>query len=334
VALRENEQKTLKVLGENDGKASIDQIVDLANLAHAAVMRAALSLSEKGLVKINEEKKTYVKLTAEGESYAKLGMPERRLLEALLALGGEASLEETAKAANVEKKLLPIALGWLHRKNWAKLDRKTGKMKALVKKAPLLGNDEKLLSLLHKDKILSIESLDAELQSVVGTLKKRKLVEVEEKTVRWLELTEDGWKLIRRGIEVVEEVSQLTPELIISGRWRKVKLRKFNVVAPGPTVYPGKLHPLRQLLEWVREVFLEMGFTEIRGPIVETAFWNFDALFQPQDHPARRCMIPFIWLIQKLANFQGAILPKKWPKPMKTDGSLVLGAGDTNGALK
>ena len=287
MALRENEQKTLKVLGEKDGKASIDQIVDLANLAHAAVMRAALSLSERGLVKINEEKKMYVKLTAEGESYAKLGMPERRLLEALLALGGEASLEETAKAANIEKKLLPIALGWLHRKNWAKLDRKTGKLKALVKKAPPLGNDEKLLSLLHKDKILSIESLDAELQSVVGTLKKRKLVQVEEKTVRWLELTEDGWKLIRRGIEVVEEVSQLTPELIISGRWRKVKLRKFNVVAPGPTVYPGKPHPLRQLLEWVREVFLEMGFTEIRGPIVETAFWNFDALFQPQDHPAR-----------------------------------------------
>ena len=30
-----------------------------------------------------------------------------------------------------------------------------------------------------------------------------------------------------------------------------------------------------------------MGFTEIRGEMVETAFWNFDALFQPQDHPAR-----------------------------------------------
>ena len=287
MALRENEQKTLKVLGESGGKASVDQIVNLAGLAHAAVMRAALSLSEKGLVKISEEKKVYVKATREGESYANLGMPERRLLKALLSLGGEASLEETAKKANIDKKLLPIALGWLHRKKWAKLDKETGKLKALVKKAPSLGHDERLLSVLSARKTLEIESLNAELRSAVDTLKKRKLVEIEEKTIRWLELTEAGWKLVRRGIKVVEEISQLTPELIVSGKWRKVKLRKFNVVAPGPPIYPGKLHPLRQLLEWVREIFLEMGFTEIRGPIIETAFWNFDALFQPQDHPAR-----------------------------------------------
>src|SRR2546425_12727981 len=30
-----------------------------------------------------------------------------------------------------------------------------------------------------------------------------------------------------------------------------------------------------------------MGFTEIQGDFVLSAFWNFDALFQPQDHPAR-----------------------------------------------
>jgi len=150
-----------------------------------------------------------------------------------------------------------------------------------------LGHDERLLSILSARKTLEIESLNAELRSAVDTLKKRKLVEIEEKTVRWLELTEAGWKLVRRGIEVVEEVSQLTPELIVSGKWRKIKLRKFNVVAPGPPLYPGKIHPLQQIIQLVREVFLEMGFTEIRGPIVETAFWNFDALFQPQDHPAR-----------------------------------------------
>ncbi|RLI20646.1 phenylalanine--tRNA ligase subunit alpha [Candidatus Bathyarchaeota archaeon] len=287
MTLRENELKTLKVLGESGGKASIGQIVSMADLAHAAVMRAALSLSEKNLAKIGEEKKTYLKLTAEGEHYTKLGMPERRLLKALLALGGEASLKEVAEKSSIDEKLLPIALGWLHKKNWAKLDRKAGRLKALVKKAPPLGHDEKLLSLLSEEKTVNVENLPVELRNVVSTLKKRKLIEVEEKTTRWLELTENGWKLVRRGIKVVKEVSQLTPELIVSGKWRKVKLRKFNVVAPGPPIYPGKLHPLRQLLEWVREVFLEMGFTEIRGPIVETAFWNFDALFQPQDHPAR-----------------------------------------------
>jgi phenylalanyl-tRNA synthetase alpha chain len=41
------------------------------------------------------------------------------------------------------------------------------------------------------------------------------------------------------------------------------------------------------LIEEIREIFLELGFEEIKGNLVESAFWNFDALFQPQDHPAR-----------------------------------------------
>jgi phenylalanyl-tRNA synthetase alpha chain len=36
-----------------------------------------------------------------------------------------------------------------------------------------------------------------------------------------------------------------------------------------------------------------MGFTEIKGDIVQSSFWNFDALFQPQDHPAREMQDTF-----------------------------------------
>jgi phenylalanyl-tRNA synthetase alpha chain len=64
------------------------------------------------------------------------------------------------------------------------------------------------------------------------------------------------------------------------------------------------MHPLQQIIKRAREIFLEMGFTEIRGPLVETAFWNFDALFQPQDHPAREMMDTFY-----LANPQTGRLP-------------------------
>ena len=285
--LRENEQKTIAALRELGGKATVDQIVTSTGLAHAAVMRAALSLSTNGLVKISEKRQPFAKITREGIDYAEQGLPERRLLNALLKLGGEADVNKVAKKVKLDRKLLSIALGWLHRKGWAKLDKKTGFLKALSKKAPPLGEDEKLLAMLKEKKKLDIEDLDPKLKETVYTLKGRKLIEVEEKAVRWLELTEAGWKLARRKFKVVKEVSQLTPELIVSGKWREVKLRKFNVVAPGPLVYPGKLHPVQQVIQLVREIFLEMGFTEIRGPIVETAFWNFDALFQPQDHPAR-----------------------------------------------
>ena len=36
-----------------------------------------------------------------------------------------------------------------------------------------------------------------------------------------------------------------------------------------------------------------MGFKEISGEIVQSSFWNFDVLFQPQDHPAREMQDTF-----------------------------------------
>src|SRR5262249_27561182 len=49
----------------------------------------------------------------------------------------------------------------------------------------------------------------------------------------------------------------------------------------------AKAHPLRKIIEQTRTAYLEMGFTEVVSPMIESSFWNFDALFQPQDHPAR-----------------------------------------------
>ena len=302
--LRENEQKTLLALERLRGRGPVDQIVKISDLAHAAVMRAALSLTTKKLVRTHERKQTVIALTKEGSYHAKKGLPERRLINSLIRLGGEASVDDIVDDAGLEKKFLTIALGWLSRKGWTTIKKKERVLKSLKK--PLTGNDEKLLSLLAEKGPLTVEDLSQELQKAVSLLKKRRLVEISKKTLRELELTDAGWNLVKKGIEIVEEVSQLTPELIQTGRWRKAKLRRFDVTAPGPIIYPGKIHPAQQIIQRVREIFLEMGFTEIRGPIVETAFWNFDALFQPQDHPAREMMDTFY-----LAQPRKGKLPEK-----------------------
>ena len=44
---------------------------------------------------------------------------------------------------------------------------------------------------------------------------------------------------------------------------------------------------MQALIERIRSVFLEMGFSEIEGDYVQSAGWNMDALFIPQSHPAR-----------------------------------------------
>ena len=300
--LRENERKTLLVLEKLKKKASVDLIIKTSGLAHAAVMRAALSLTKNKLISTYERTYSFISLTEEGKYYSSVSLPEGRLLNSLCKLGGEANINEVVKEANLEKKIIPIALGWLTRKGWAQINQ--GKLSCL--KTPPPGKDEEVINLLIKKSSLLLEKLDKRLQQSILILKTRKLIEVEEKTERYLELTDYGWKIVKKGVETIGEVSQLTPEIIRSGMWKKVKIRRFDVTAPGPLTYPGKIHPVQQIIQQIKEIFREMGFTEIRGNIVETAFWNFDALFQPQDHPARDVVDTFY-----LANPKKGKLPEK-----------------------
>lgn len=300
VSLRFNERKTMRALQELGGKASIEMIAQKSRLANAAVMRAALTLSIENLVSLNTQKYTVVSLTEEGENYAEVGVPERRLTRTLIKLGGEADVEEVIREAKLEANLVPIALGWLKKKGWGMI--KGQKCLLRVNVEPPIGNDERLLSLISERESIVAEQLSQELKDAVDVLRKRKLVKLEEKAYRELELTVKGWETVRGGLEIFEEVTQLTPELILTKRWKTVKLTKFDVATPGPSAPMGKMHPLQQIVKRAREIFLEMGFTEIRGPLVETAFWNFDALFQPQDHPAREMMDTFYLANPKLGR--------------------------------
>jgi len=285
VELRENEQKTLQTLRKLSGTASIGQIVETSGLAHTAVMRAVLTLSEKKLVTIQEQKQRVITLTAEGEHHAEAGLPERRLIKSLTKLGGKAPILEAASHASLEKEFLPIALGWLQRKGWATVKEKGKVLEAVGQ--PLEGSDEALLSLLHQKGSLIGDELKGDMQAAVSILKGRKLLEIREKTKRIIQLTQAGQKLVEKGLQIVEEVSQLTPELIVSGKWRQVKLRKYNIAAPVVATWPGKKHPYARFLDQLKEKLVALGFREMTGPMVELCFFNFDALYTPQDHPAR-----------------------------------------------
>ncbi|MEM3696412.1 MAG: phenylalanine--tRNA ligase subunit alpha [Candidatus Bathyarchaeia archaeon] len=285
VKLREQEYKLLLSLKKLDGKASIEQIMAKSGLSDAAVMRAALALQERKLLKIHEEKQTIVKLNEEGKFHAKKGLPERRLTNALEELGKKAPIEKVVEKANLERHFIPIALGWIQKKHWAVLDTKANTLQMLEK--PKEGDDERLLKILDRKGQEVIENLSPELQKTIQILKRRKLLETEEKAKRIIVLEEAGWKAVKKGVKVAAEITQLTPELIISGKWRKIKLQKYNIEAPVAKTWPGKKHPYLQFLDEVKEKLVTLGFKEMTGPTVETSFFNFDALYTPQDHPAR-----------------------------------------------
>jgi phenylalanyl-tRNA synthetase alpha chain len=299
VELRETEKSILTTLVDHDGIANVDQICTASSLSHSAVERAARKLEKEKLLRVRKIRQTIVALNREGEDYARGGLPERRLLNSLIKLGGNAAFSAAIASAKLETHLAPIALGWLLRKRWAKFDESQKTLWCEHLEEPEMGHDEQVLKQLREEKKVTAEKLRSEEKQAVEILRRRKLLELKEKTLRILELSQKGRDMVNRGLQIDEGISQLTPELIVTGKWRKIKLRTFNVKAPGSPRFPGKIHPLQQIIQRAREIFLEMGFAEIRGPLVETAFWNFDALFQPQDHPAREMADTFYLSIPK-----------------------------------
>jgi phenylalanyl-tRNA synthetase alpha chain len=310
------EKKTLLALKELGGKAGLSEICMHASLDQATVMRAALTLSERGLTEMREKKFLKAAILPEGQEYVRDGLPERRMLAALASCGS-GTIDEIAARASLNEEQKNIALTWIKRRGWAEFLKQEDRTllaitekggSALSQKNP----DETLLELLNTREC-EVDELPDETKEHLRTLAERKLVQIYDETQRELKLTDLGNQILERGIELVEEVSELSHELLKSGRWREVKFRRYDVVAPGAPIYPGKTHPQQQVIDELKEILLEMGFVEIRGRIVESEFWNFDALFQAQDHPAReihdslslskpaRAELPPLTLVKKVA---------------------------------
>jgi len=284
--LRETEAKLLESLGRLKGRATVEQVTRESGLSLSASMRAGLSLQDQKLLRILERRRTIIRLTEEGISYAQMNVPERRLVEAALETGEE-EIDELSKKVRVSKEMVPIALGWIRRKDWGEIAKRGGQLVLTVTRRPDETSDELLLKAIYEKKQLEAEDVSSTLKEAVAILRGRNLIELHEKIERDLELTDAGHILVRNGVPFTKETTALTSDLILSGKWRDVKLREYDVSASPPELYPGKKHVFVEFMDEAKRVLTAMGFEEYEGPFVETEFWNFDALFQAQDHPAR-----------------------------------------------
>ena len=132
-----------------------------------------------------------------------------------------------------------------------------------------------------------LNSLNEEEKFVLGNLRKRKrIIKVELAKIISVELTDIGKKLSKENIEdgLIEKIS---PSLIKTGSWKGKKFRRFDVKINVPQVFAGRKQHYRKFLDEIRQKFTALGFKEMTGPIVETDFWDMDALFMPQFHAAR-----------------------------------------------
>ncbi len=271
----------IKILSALKKKSSPAEIAEKTNLETDAVLRASSWLATKGLVKIEEKITEGISLTDIGTGFALTGLPERIILN-VIEKEGKKELEISEIQKTLPKDVVSIGLGWLRKKNLAKLEG--GKINILSTEET---DDEKLLRILKTEKTLNSKKLTPEQKKGLEPLKTRQdILLISEKKEITIIPTDEGIR-IGESAGIEETVSQLTPELLTSKNWKNVKFREYDVNVYVSPEKPAKRHSLQKLIDEIREIFLETGFEEISGDFVESAFWNFDALFVAQDHPAR-----------------------------------------------
>lgn len=266
---------------------SLEEIKKKTGLDETSVVRALKFLESKKIVTITVEKKNVIDIGVNGAYYKKNYLPERRLL-IHIEKNQRCTIEEAQKRSGLSENEFKAALGALKRK--ALIEIKNGRLviagsqEEIVKKFP----EEKLLEELPKDQ----STLTPEEAFALEKLKERKeIIEIKEEKKIFIIPTELGKKVMHQEADpnLVEEV---TPELIKEGA-KKVRFRKYDIHAFVPKINGGRTHFVNEARNYARRIWLDMGFKEMEGPILDSSFWVFDALFTAQDHPVREMQDSF-----------------------------------------
>lgn len=164
---------------------------------------------------------------------------------------------------------------------------------------------------------------DLELDVALGKARERGWVEIDEGVV---ELTDEGREnleadLVKRKLENGEFDERLEQRGLVEQRTRTERVieltdrgeelaaeevrEDFNVEAKVQTPRTGKKHFYKQIIDYARDKFIEMGFQEMSGDFIVPSFLNFDALYTPQDHPARELHDTFFMEKPEKADLSG-----------------------------
>lgn len=276
------ERKVVKVL---DNFSSFHDIIKVTGLKDVEAMRALQWLQNKNIIKAKEEQKELIYLDENGLKYLKYGLPERRFLE---SLEKPSSIKDIAKKTGLSNEEITISLGALKSKAAIEISKEKEIIVSITERGKHLLKhgfpEEQFLKEKFPKEILFLNEGE---KFVLDSLRKRKrIIRVDMSKSINAELTELGRKLLKEKIDE-ELIEKITPSLLKAGAWKGKKFRRFDVKINVPEIFAGRKQHYRRLLGEVRQKFAALGFEEMAGPIVETDFWNMDALFMPQFHAAR-----------------------------------------------
>lgn len=251
---------------------------------HQALHSYLLSLVNLNIIQLVNYSKQYFELTEEGQLYAEEGSPEFKFAEILKQFPGKTIKEAGAVVAEHLQSKYTKTLNNIEFLANAAL----GKAKAL-KYVVVKGGEVQTADPLPADKtketLVEFKNGKEFPAKELNDLKKRGLI--AQATQKWFGIKKGpsyvtNMSLIRR------RVAELTEDMVKSGEWENVDFAPLNFEAKGQRIASGHEHPLLKVRYEFRQIFLQMGFEEMdTSKWVESSFWNFDSLYQGQQHPCR-----------------------------------------------
>lgn len=279
---------------EPDRNIDIQYLLDKTDLNEGQIRRGIDWLLSKNLIKeVSRRKIKKYKITDKGKEFLEKPLIEKSIIE-FLKQHESVRIPDLMQNLPYDKKDIGSAIGNM-RKEGEIIQQSEGQ----ITPGELRNIDyyETLENVLKKfidtniiEEFRLTEKEQKCLQRAFNISFHKNFFKVKETDIVTYKLTDDGKKtresLIRKGI-TGEEISQLTPEILKTKSWRSKKFRRYNINLPAPHIIIGRKHPYREFLDFLKQKFIALGFKEMRGGLVETEFWNMDALYMPQTHPAR-----------------------------------------------
>lgn len=268
----------LSLLVEEGSELSIEELSKRSGKSLSTVASTVELLKEKKLVEVLEIEITYAKTTEEGKTYIN-GLPEEILVNLIKEHGEEIEISFVERLMGKEKS--SIAVGWARKRGWIEIIKERNVLR-FIKYEPLNKHREFLRQFLNE----SVVREDVENNSIFVELVKRKLIELNRRKIKIVKLAISIDKA-KEFLSSSEIISRLTHEVIVKDLWKTHIIKPYNISAMPPVKYLGKKHFFKEFVNIVKEVMESLGFEEIKDDYVIPELWNFDILFQAQDHPSR-----------------------------------------------
>ncbi len=253
-------------------------------------------LISKGLLEeVSRQTEVFYELTALGQEWLEKGTPVRRIFS-LVKETGALSLPDIASALAFDQKTVGSAFGSLSKEGVCVMDETRRAILAKPELPRPLLDLESLLALAGSSGgSLAEASLSPSQRALMGQIAKKRgaqdapfrVAERAKVIYRMLPLADDYRDAVRALGLTGEELGAITPEMLEKGSWKHGSFRPYNVQVPPARVIPGRRNPYVEFLDSVKDKLVSLGFEEFDGNMVETEFWNSDALFMPQFHSAR-----------------------------------------------